>query len=258
MRLWILSDLHLEDSGPLPSAAPEFDVLVCAGDMVVGSPAKSVEAVARLARGRPAVLVLGNHDVWWQNLEGALEEARAHGARLGVHVLEDTAVDIDGVRFHGATLWTGSLGSGPEPADPDQDVGEPVHVRGSILDRRAKVRDIMAISERSRDGIEAALTQARVDGVPLVVVSHYPPSPGIPSFAALSRLPAGSIGSGRVDLPTLGAALWVHGHVHRSVDFIDGHGTRIVCNARGGHGANVAFDPGFVVYVAPTRSTHIL
>jgi hypothetical protein len=120
MRLWILSDLHLEDGVPLPSVAPGFDVLVCAGDVVEGSPAKSVEAVARLARGSPAVLVLGNHDVWWQTLEGALEEARAHGARLGVHVLEDTAVDIDGVRFHGATLWTGSLASGSEETDPDR------------------------------------------------------------------------------------------------------------------------------------------
>jgi hypothetical protein len=53
---WILSDLHLEDGVPLPSEAPDFDVLVCAGDVAEGSPARSVEAVARLARGRPAVL----------------------------------------------------------------------------------------------------------------------------------------------------------------------------------------------------------
>lgn len=250
MRLWILSDLHLEDGVPLPPEAPDFDILVCAGDVVEGSPARSVEAVARLACGRPAILVLGNHDVWWQTLEGALEEARAHGARLGVHVLEDTAVDIDGVRFHGATLWTGSLGSGPEPNDPDQDVGEPVHVQGSILDRRAKVRDIMAISERSREAIAVTVAQAQDDGMPLVMVSHYPPSPSFPSPTAPGCPPAGSIDPGQVSLSTAGAALWVHGHVHRSADFTNSYGTRILCNARGGRVANAAFNPGWVVDAA--------
>jgi predicted phosphohydrolase len=242
MRLWILSDLHLEDGTPLPYAAPEFDVLVCAGDVVEGSPARSVEAVAHLAGGRPAVLVLGNHDVWWQTLEGALEEARAHGARLGVHVLEDTAVNIDGVRFHGATLWTGSLGSGPETADPDQDVGEPVHLRGSVLDRRAKVQDILAITQRSQEAIAKAVAKAKDDRIPLVVVTHYSPRS--------SRPPADPVDPGQVDLPTSGATLWVYGHVHQSVDVIDSHGTRIVCNARGGRIANAAFDSGLIVVVS--------
>jgi len=64
-RLWVLSDLHLE-AVPFPDGydpvRPEFDVLVAAGDLWRGEPEKAVATLNRLAGGRPAVFVAGNHE----------------------------------------------------------------------------------------------------------------------------------------------------------------------------------------------------
>ena len=108
MKLWILSDLHADHGvGYMAVAAPDFDVFVCAGDVMTGDVAGSIERVAAIARGRPAVFVMGNHE-WMTSadMEEVLDEAHATARREGVHFLECDAVEIGGVGFAGATLWT--------------------------------------------------------------------------------------------------------------------------------------------------------
>ena len=47
MKLWILSDLHCDRGvGDIAVHTPEFDVLVCAGDVVSGDISMSIEMVA--------------------------------------------------------------------------------------------------------------------------------------------------------------------------------------------------------------------
>ncbi len=64
MRLFVLSDLHLERRplSEVHTPAGRYDVLVCAGDIWEGEPRKALRALARLACGRPIVVVPGNHD----------------------------------------------------------------------------------------------------------------------------------------------------------------------------------------------------
>lgn len=108
MKLWILSDIHtdrgIED---IAVCAPPFDVFVCAGDVVTGDISLSIEMVAAIARGKPAIFVAGNHE--WMTavtIEETLELGHAAAARHGVNFLECDSVEIGGVRFAGATLWT--------------------------------------------------------------------------------------------------------------------------------------------------------
>lgn len=253
MRLWILSDLHLEDGIPPPTAAPDFDVLICAGDIVEAFPAACVETVAGLARGRPAIMVLGNHDVWGQPMEDAVEKAQARGAELGVHVLEDTAVELGGVRFHGATLWTETLppSSVAPTAHLDRKFVEPVYMQGPTMDQRATVRDILERSELSQRAIAAAVHRAKEDGSLLALVTHHAPYPNVFSAAHPNDPTAVPADSCLRRLTTSRVALWVHGHFHRTVDFIADSGTRVVCNARGGRFfANADFDPGMVIEIS--------
>jgi Calcineurin-like phosphoesterase len=107
MRLWITSDWHLETwRGSFDQPAPEFDVLVCAGD-VSNDVAESIEYVAAVARGKLAIFVLGNHEYWNDHaIAITLERSHAAAARHGVAFLECNSIDIGGVRFAGATLWT--------------------------------------------------------------------------------------------------------------------------------------------------------
>lgn len=101
-RLWILSDLHLE-AMPYPErfqpAPRPFDVLVAAGDVWEGSVERVLDALARLAAGKPVVFVLGNHEHW----NGALYKP-AFGPHLAPH-----AVQIGGCQICAACrqrFWT--------------------------------------------------------------------------------------------------------------------------------------------------------
>ncbi|WP_316225427.1 hypothetical protein [Bradyrhizobium sp. SZCCHNS3052] len=54
----------------------------------------------------PIVMVMGNHEFDHRTFPEELKLARAEAARFGVHLLENEAVVLAGVRFAGATLWT--------------------------------------------------------------------------------------------------------------------------------------------------------
>lgn len=107
MKLWILSDWHMEQrfAGFNPPR-PEFDVLVCAGD-VSNDIVESIGMASALADDKLAVFVLGNHEYWNDHaIAITLERAHAAAAKHGVAFLECDAIDISNVRFGGATLWT--------------------------------------------------------------------------------------------------------------------------------------------------------
>jgi hypothetical protein len=107
VRLWVLSDWHMEQRIVFDPPRPAFDVLVVAGD-VSNALEEAIRMVGALAAGKPAIFVAGNHE-WWgdrRSREEKLAAAHAASGKHGVHFLECNAVDIDGVRFAGATLWT--------------------------------------------------------------------------------------------------------------------------------------------------------
>ena len=64
MRFWILSDLHIEQSRwDIPVPAPDYDVLIAAGDIHTPLSA-GVRWLAERADGRPVIYVPGNHE-WY-------------------------------------------------------------------------------------------------------------------------------------------------------------------------------------------------
>lgn len=220
-RLWILSDLHEENSPGMVRRfdPPEFNILVCAGDVCEGDVRGCVEGVARAAAGRPAVMVLGNHDYYGLPVDRAALVAWKIGLPLGVHVLERSAVEIGGLRFAGGTLWEPfgqQDGAKPDLTDilagrtpsffapmPSAPFGEPVQVEDADGIRPATFADIQA----RRMHTLAAIAAAQAD----VVVTHYPPS----------REDLGHAG---------GAGTWIHGHTHAFArDVVDG--VDVVVNA---------------------------
>lgn len=59
MRLWILSDLHIEQSFcDLPNPRPEFDVIIAAGDIHLASEAVFAEATSGNARADRGTAIL--------------------------------------------------------------------------------------------------------------------------------------------------------------------------------------------------------
>ncbi len=246
-----MSDLHLE-AVPYPEAyrprCAGFDVLVAAGDVQHGS-ARAVATVARLAQGKPAVFVLGNHEPWHRELSAERAAARRAAARHGVVLLDDTEATLAGVRFVGGTLWAdGRLGG--QDAAPGQVTGELVHVAQDGGGARLITSgDQAALHARTRGVIEAALAGPR-DARPMVVVTHHVPHLLCVPAAYRQHWVAGNSASDLSHLTDTGrAALWVHGHLHETVDLVQPGGTRILCNPAGPRFGNAAFRDDLVVEV---------
>ena len=107
MKLHILSDLHLGVQG-MAQPATSADVVILAGD--ISRPERA--APWALAFDKPVIYVIGNHEFYGSSLP----EVKAAFHRLfdgtHVHLLDDSAVELGGVRFLGATLWTDFLAHG--------------------------------------------------------------------------------------------------------------------------------------------------
>lgn len=261
MRAWIFSDLHIEQSHwDLPDPAPHFDIIIAAGD--IHDPlSEGVRWLSERANGRPVIYVPGNHE-WYAHrsrftVQDETARARALAAKLGVHLLLDDEVIVDGIRFLGCTLWTDYEIFG----DCEIAMRE---ARRSLNDHRVIFPYILGVPLTpetalewhlaSRAWLEAALKQPFAGKT--VVVTHHMPHRGsihsrfandpiTPAFCSdLSKLLEGS-----------GAALWVHGHTHSSSNYVAGQ-TKVVCNPKGygpmsrsGGIENREFNPHFVLEV---------
>lgn len=252
MRLWILSDLHLEYA-PLPGPLdiPDADVCVVAGDLCRGAE-KGVEWLAKnIAPAMPCVYVAGNHEFYKGGIREGLAAGRAAAKGFpNVHFLEDDQVVIDGVRFIGATLWTDYRIEGDQRLAMAHARDRMNDYRAIAVQRKPWQRFIPEVAYRmhraSRCFIETAL---QANTIPTVVVTHHlPHARSIPERYKGDLLNA-AYASDLTDTIRQGPpALWVHGHAHQCYDYnlLD---TRVVCNTRGYGSENKEFDPAMVVEI---------
>lgn len=253
MRLYVVSDLHLE-FGEFEVPEVEADVVVVAGDLHVGT--RGLEWAARCFPDIPIIYVLGNHEYYKHVMPDLIvtmrDEARAVDERI--HVLDRAAVELDGVVFLGATLWTDFAlgGDGAEGmAIAEQVLTDFWAIRYGEDRRELKPSDVLSVHERERWWLENTL--ARHADQTLVVVTHHPPSArSVPDFAMKDAW-CGVYSSHLDDLVlSSGANIWIHGHVHTPADYMIGP-TRVLSNPRGyvnrARGSHPAFRPGLVVEI---------
>jgi predicted phosphodiesterase len=259
MKINVLSDLHL-GFGALDRPRNDADVVVLAGDI-----ARPREAASwALGFDKPVLYVLGNHEFYGSSIEAAADELKRLCARSHVHVLDDSAVVIDGVRFLGTTLWTDFdlFGAGAIKAAAIAEaqrllrdfsrirIGDAAGDSGALF----TPADAAALFERHAGWLDRQL--GRQHAGPTVAITHHAPSRRSihPHFAGsllnacfVSDAEHRLLGGGRADC-------WIHGHTHDSFDYV-AQGTRVVCNPRGyakaGVNENPRFDADFMVEVRP-------
>ena len=107
MQVQIFSDLHADVAPVKPiTVAPDIDVVIVAGDTCQGAE-RGFDFMRRIVPMHvPIVAVLGNHEYYGRCLPDELAHAQSVAPLYGVHLLENDAVEVGGVRFVGATLWT--------------------------------------------------------------------------------------------------------------------------------------------------------
>jgi len=250
VKLWVLSDLHLEVAGlDAPLVPPAgADVCVVAGD-VTNSVTKGVRWLAENIP-MPVVYVAGNHEFYRNSVVEGLAEGKEEALlHPDVHFLDDDLAVIDGVRFIGATLWTDFALMGQQPIAME-------HARRAMNDYRAiswrknpwerfHPRHTFDMHEKSRRFLRDAL-RIPFDGQ-TVVVTHHCPHPGSVHEKYRGDLLNAAFCSDLSDLMSPGRPdLWIHGHTHDSFDY-EAEGVKVVCNPRGYDRENRGFDAGLVI-----------
>ncbi len=265
MKVRVLSDLHLEFAGWRPPPGNE-DVVVQAGDIHEGR--AGIAWARKYFRDRPICYVPGNHEYYGRDLDELRKGLRESALTHGVHLLDGDEVIIDGVRFLGATLWTDFEISGSDPGTVERSMRKCQKGMADFRVIRRWVGSLRPEDTREIHHAGVAWLERRLAAEfpgPTVVVTHHAPSPRSvarqfagsllsPSFASdltrfmgLPRVPP--VMTDVIPAPVT-PALWVHGHMHNSSDYIE-CGTRVVCNPRGysPYEPNPDFDPKLIVEV---------
>lgn len=257
MKIAYTSDLHHEFGTQQDITLNEpVDVLVLAGDIDAGK--RLVERALHIGNSNAShiVFICGNHEFYgsrvdkvYRRIEEDLEAHRQKAAMhpelpfVQLHFLQNSFVDIDGVRFAGDTCWTDyELDGNPDIAMFDAGQYMNDYRRIKYFDtvrsvyRKLIPSDVLRMNLYAKqfifDQIYLAQEEDRADR--LVIVTHHGPTHMSidPEFAGNQLNPAYANNWGRKIAYEGGPALWFHGHVHCDRHYECGD-TLVLCNPWG-------------------------
>lgn len=278
MRILILSDLHLELWREAPKQAKELisaaqpdvdvsrpDVVVLAGDIDVGD--RAVAWADRTFPNLPVIYVQGNHEAYGQKLDTLKAQlAEACSATGHIHFLDKGELVIGNVRFLGATLWTDFQLLSPDSIqEAMQAAAIGINDYRKIRLAKAGYRKIKPLDVAQWHWEDRIWLQDRLaepfSGSTVVVTHMGPTLQSIPDRYKGHVLSAAF--ASNLDALVSRSDLWVHGHIHDSMDYLVGK-ARVICNPlgypeRGSDGRwfreNPLYDPHLVVELGTSTPT---
>lgn len=173
MKIQIISNLHRE-FGTSDLSFDHADVVVLAGDVHIGT--KGIEWIKKNIPDKPVIYVLGNHEYYRGSYPKTLHKIKAAAENSAISVLEDSFVDIDGVRFHGATLWTDfSLFGSPMAYGSlcQAQMNDYKKIRRDPSYSKLRSIDTYKIHQFSKQWLKESLE--RSEGMKNIVVTHHAP-----------------------------------------------------------------------------------
>jgi Icc-related predicted phosphoesterase len=254
MRLQVFSDFHVDAAAVKAiGVAANIDLVIVAGDTCEG--AENAFAYLRhvVPIQIPIVMVMGNHEYYRRCVPDELAFARMTAPLYAVHLLENDATVLDGIRFIGCTLWTDYRLYGPANVplamrSASQGLNDHKRIAWSKQPwARFRPAEALLLHSRSRTFLETTLKTKHAG--PTVVITHHAPHPcSLHPQHANDLLSAAYVSDLEDLIVTTAPDLWVHGHVHTSFNYTVG-GTHVLCNPHGYGSENPAFDPALIVEV---------
>lgn len=255
MKLYVLSDLHLEFSTFEPSQT-DADIVVLAGD--IGKGTSGIEWARNAFPDIEIVYVPGNHEFYGTQRLEMLAAMRTEAKENGVHLLDEDDVVIHSqnklgsVRILGCTLWTDFMLFGEAKKSTAMSDGQLCLNDFRVIREGAGTftpAQSIELHEKSLSWLKAKLDEP-FSGKTIVVTHHLPSKQSVVDRFKddlLSACFASELGYlfGKMDL-------WVHGHTHDNLDYEE-NGTRVICNPRGyvtSRGSeNLDFNPNLVIEI---------
>lgn len=245
MQIRPFSDLHLEFWKPnkverflkkyLPPIPTDLEtVVIIAGDLGLAHRQETWLNALHLLSERflAVVYVEGNHFFYKNNFFGRIHELKGMVTLPdNVHFLENESVEINGVVFIGATLWTDFNSGDPESMLLARGKMSDFHVITTSDGSKLTPLNTLKLHAESKKYIFDTL-QAN-SGKRSVVVTHH----GISPLSIHNRYQGNLLNGAYItDLTAKvakhGPNLWIHGHTHDSFDYMIGR-TRVIVNPFG-------------------------
>lgn len=253
MKIRLLSDLHTEfrlpyKTQPLANYKGE-DVLVLAGDIASGS-TNTMEVLKFFkAQGyKHVIYVPGNHEYYGTSIYDFDEKMRNKTANLeGIHFLNPGQVEIDGVLFIGATLWTNFHNDFFAMKAASRAISDFSYIKGFSPEMpKFSTDDAVKLFNKHFDYIKDAYENRGNRKV--VVVTHF--LPAVECISPRFQNPADLLNDYFANdlggyISEMSDTTWLFGHTHDSVDKVLGD-TRVVANPHGYWTAlndGIGFDP---------------
>jgi Icc-related predicted phosphoesterase len=268
MKISLVSDLHLEFGY---QELPGGEVLILAGDIAEARSIQRHHHETKLVSDSPnekyrcseffaheckkydrVFYVMGNHEHYHGKFRDTYDTLK-YMMPDNVTLLEDEALEYNGVLFLGATLWTDLNRRNPITAYHLKDGMNDYHVIMHRSDgpntsyNKLRPEYTCGVHEKTLQYFQIVLSENR--DKPVVVITHHAPS--FESVDDKYRHDYHMNGGYASDLSEWvlnneNIKYWVHGHMHNPVDYMIGN-TRVLSNPRGyvGYEDNNGFDPNF-------------
>lgn len=231
MRVQVLSDLHLE-FGESELDFDDVDVIVFAGDVHIGE--KGFLWIKEKISNVPVLYIPGNHEYYRSTYPKLLHKLLQASVGTNIHVLEKSSVDIDGIRFHGTTLWTSfELFGDPKIAGPicQERMNDYKLIRLDPSYSKLRSIDTHLFHYRSLKWLKESLLTS--EAKKNIVITHHAPSPkSIPEKYKSDIISAAYASDLEEFIKETRPDIWIHGHVHEPFDYMIDK-TRIICNPHG-------------------------
>ena len=231
MRVQILSDIHLEFGG-LDFDFSDIDLLILAGDIHLGE--KGLDWAKSQVTDIPVIYVLGNHEYYKSSYPKLLYRLLEKAKGTNIHVLEKDSIVIDGITFHGTTLWTNfELFGDPKIAGYacQQRMSDYKLIRRDPSYSKLRSVDTHIMHYKSLNWLKRSL-QDSTTATNVVVTHHAPSAKSIPEKFKNDLISAAYASDLESFIEETKPTIWIHGHVHEPFDYSIAS-TRIICNPQG-------------------------
>lgn len=233
MKLQLFSDLHLEHGAVFVPQQNATDVIILAGDIHIGLQGLEYAVSLIDTLDKHVIYVPGNHEFFWHDVL-ELRSQMQHFARQHprLHVLDNSQITLQGVRFIGSTLWTDYMIDQRFPMDKNQKIAA-MYLKDHRLiqygQRRFSPQDALQLHLECKAFLSKALSQPFA-GKTVVVTHHAPSLACAHPYFGFNKLAGAYISD--CDALLKQADLWCYGHTHGNVDFVI-ENCRVISNQKG-------------------------
>lgn len=248
MKIQYVSDIHNEVRSTFMYEQTDADIVVIAGDLDVGN--KGLQWIERNINDKPVIYVLGNHEYYACKHPDLINQLKRESAGTNIHVLENDMVTIDGVNFHGCSLWTDyELNQqGHKDRDACRDLLQDYSfIVDSSTGKKFSPERAVELHVESLCWLSQSL-QVHKNELNVVVTHHAPDLQSLAAYKHTKVYAPAYVTRLSEFIKEHSPALWIHGHCHK-VSRYQIQSTTVVCNPRGSNTYVDDFDPEACIVV---------